>query len=135
MLIIFLKDFVFFSGHFSKFSRKKYMEKFFLVELHVALLKKGSLIDASCRNISQFFLIGFSKSTQALLLLKHFDNSSKWIVSEVAIQRCSLKLVVPGPRKITYNFNKIRVNKLKMGRYLVKLQLTCRPTTYLLTLL
>ena len=43
---------VFFSGHFSKFSKKKYMDNFFFLdELDIASLKKGFLIVVSCRNI------------------------------------------------------------------------------------
>ena len=38
----------------------------------------------------------------------YFDNSNKWIVAEVVIQRYSLELVILGPRKITFNFSKIR---------------------------
>ena len=91
---------------FRNFQGKSIWRNSFLVELHVALLKKGFLIDVSCRNISQFFLITFSKSTPALLYwnvlqsFSNFDTSSRWIVSEAAIQSCSLKLVVLGPRKM-----------------------------------
>ena len=82
---------------FRNFQGKSIWRNSFLVELHVALLKKGFLIDVSCRNISQFFLITFSKSTPALLYwnvlqsFSYFDNSSRWIVLEAVIQRCSLK--------------------------------------------
>ena len=91
---------------FRNFQGKSIWRNSFLVELHVALLKKGFLIDVSCRNISQFFLITFSKSTPALVYWNvlqsflNFDTSSRWIVSEAAIQRCSLKLVALGPRKM-----------------------------------
>ena len=113
LLIIFLEVFVFFSGHFLTFQGKIIWRNSFLDELLVDLLKKGLLIDVLCQNISLFFLKAFSKSTPALLYwnvlqsFSNFDNSSRWIVLEKAIQRCSLLLAVPGPREVTYNFSKI----------------------------
>ena len=59
------------------------MEKFFLLEPHVDLLKKGFFIDILCRNVLLFLLITFSKSTRALLYqnvlqsFSNFDNSSR----------------------------------------------------------
>ena len=73
-LSIFLKVFVgfFFLGIFRNFQGKSMWRNSFLDELHIVLLKKDFLVDILCRNIPRFFLITFSKSTPALLLLKHF---------------------------------------------------------------
>ena len=110
----FPESFCFFSGHFSKFSRKKYMEKFFFSWTACSFTTERL---PHRRFVLEHFVIfsnNFSKSTPTLLYwnvlqsFSYFDNFSRWIVLEAANQRCFLKLAVPGPRKITYNFSKIR---------------------------
>ena len=87
-LIIFLKVFFFFFWTiFEIFMEKSIWINYFLVELHVALLKKGFLIDVLCQNILWFFLITFSKlplhccSWNVLQSFLYFDNSIKCIAN------------------------------------------------------
>ena len=118
-LLIFLKVFVgFFSGHFSKFSRKTFMEIFFFRWTAYSFTKEGL---PHRRFVPEHSIIFSDKlflkaplhcCWNVLQSFSHFDNSSKWIVSEAAIQRCSLKLVGLGPRKRTYSFSKIRDSKI-----------------------
>ena len=95
-LIIFLKAYVFFWTIFEIFLEKRIWINYFLVELHVVLLKKGFLIDVLCQNILWFFLITFSKlplhccSWNILQSFLHFDNSIKCIANWVGNMKGAL---------------------------------------------
>ena len=64
--------YVFFSGNFLKFSRKKYMEKFFFSWTACSIIKQRLPHRRSVQEDFVIFSNNFSKSTPALLLLKSF---------------------------------------------------------------